>query len=449
MTTGFGDYTIEIEADVAKLLSGQRAADAALKQIETSVKRAGNSAEKLDKSLDKLGGGFSRLAVAVKGYISIQALMKLQQLSEEFTLLQARVTRLSSSSEEGARSFQQLVNIASATGASLGDTVNLWQQLTATLKTVGATNSDVNRLVMTLQKIGTIGGSSAQEMANALRQFMQSVASGRIQAEEFNSVLEQMPELARQIADGMGIPFNELRQLMLAGKLDIGEVLAAIEKRSDEINQQFETMPRTVSQATNALITQFGTNTPRDFVEFPSQIFEHWASQPQVFAHYAKHYQSGEPMPQALRDNMLRAATFNKGYDMSELLAAALLDMRWHSLSTSALPEEVDAFEQLVLREENLDLAAVPPRYRSSYFSHIFGGGYAAGYYAYLWTQMLADDGYQWFVEQGGLTRENGQRFREAILSRGNSTDLAELYRQWRGHDPQIEPMLKNRGLSA
>ncbi|STU73702.1 dipeptidyl carboxypeptidase Dcp [Klebsiella variicola] len=192
-----------------------------------------------------------------------------------------------------------------------------------------------------------------------------------------------------------------------------------------------------------------GTNTPRDFVEFPSQIFEHWASQPQVFAHYAKHYQSGEPMPEALRDNMLRAATFNKGYDMSELLAAALLDMRWHSLSTSAIPEDVDGFEQKILQEEHLDLAAVPPRYRSSYFSHIFGGGYAAGYYAYLWTQMLADDGYQWFVEQGGLTRENGQRFREAILSRGNSTDLAELYRQWRGHDPQIEPMLENRGLSA
>ncbi|HCI6212916.1 phage tape measure protein [Klebsiella pneumoniae] len=258
MTTDFGKYTIEIEADAAKLLAGQVSADTALKQIENSVKKTANSADKLDKSLDNLGGGFSRLAVAVKGYISIQALIKLQQLSEEFTLLQARVTRLSSSSEEGARSFQQLVSIASTTGASLGDTVNLWQQLTATLKTVGATNSDVNRLVMTLQKIGTIGGSSAQEMANALRQFMQSVASGRIQAEEFNSVLEQMPELARQIADGMGIPFNELRQLMLAGKLDIGEVLAAIEKRSDEINQQFETMPRTVSQATNALITQFG-----------------------------------------------------------------------------------------------------------------------------------------------------------------------------------------------
>ena len=258
MTTDFGKYTIEIEADAAKLLAGQASADTALKQIENSVKKTANSADKLDKSLDNLGGGFSRLAVAVKGYISIQALIKLQQLSEEFTLLQARVTRLSSSSEEGARSFQQLVSIASTTGASLGDTVNLWQQLTATLKTVGATNSDVNRLVMTLQKIGTIGGSSAQEMANALRQFMQSVASGRIQAEEFNSVLEQMPELARQIADGMGIPFNELRQLMLAGKLDIGEVLAAIERRSDEINQQFEKMPRTVTQATNALVTQFG-----------------------------------------------------------------------------------------------------------------------------------------------------------------------------------------------
>ncbi|MCR1227238.1 tape measure protein [Klebsiella quasipneumoniae] len=258
MTTDFGKYTIEIEADAAKLLAGQASADTALKQIENSVKKTANSADKLDKSLDNLGGGFSRLAVAVKGYISIQALIKLQQLSEEFTLLQARVTRLSSSSEEGARSFQQLVSIASTTGASLGDTVNLWQQLTATLKTVGATNSDVNRLVMTLQKIGTIGGSSAQEMANALRQFMQSVASGRIQAEEFNSVLEQMPELARQIADGMGIPFNELRQLMLAGKLDIGEVLAAIERRADEINQQFEKMPRTVTQATNALVTQFG-----------------------------------------------------------------------------------------------------------------------------------------------------------------------------------------------
>lgn len=191
-----------------------------------------------------------------------------------------------------------------------------------------------------------------------------------------------------------------------------------------------------------------GTNTPRDFVEFPSQIYEHWASEPQVFAHYARHHQTGEPMPEALRDGMFRAAKFNKGYDMSELLAAALLDMHWHSMKADTLPLDVDTFEAASLHAEKMDLPAVPPRYRSSYFSHIFGGGYAAGYYAYLWTQMLADDGYQWFVEQGGLTRENGQRFREAILSRGNSTDLAELYRQWRGHDPEIGPMLENRGLS-
>ncbi|EMG7906652.1 peptidyl-dipeptidase Dcp [Enterobacter ludwigii] len=190
-----------------------------------------------------------------------------------------------------------------------------------------------------------------------------------------------------------------------------------------------------------------GTNTPRDFVEFPSQINEHWASHPQVFAHYARHYQTGEPMPEALRDKMLNATQFNKGYDMTELLSAALLDMNWHGISEPV--DDVDAFEAAALHKEGLDLPAVPPRYRSSYFAHIFGGGYAAGYYAYLWTQMLADDGYQWFVEQGGLTRENGQKFREAILSRGNSTDLAELYRNWRGHDPKIEPMLENRGLSS
>ena len=190
-----------------------------------------------------------------------------------------------------------------------------------------------------------------------------------------------------------------------------------------------------------------GTNTPRDFVEFPSQINEHWASHPQVFAHYARHYQTGEPMPEALRDKMLNATQFNKGYDMTELLSAALLDMNWHGISEPV--DDVDTFEAAALHKEGLDLPAVPPRYRSCYFAHIFGGGYAAGYYAYLWTQMLADDGYQWFVEQGGLTRENGQKFREAILSRGNSSDLAELYRQWRGHDPRIEPMLENRGLSA
>lgn len=192
-----------------------------------------------------------------------------------------------------------------------------------------------------------------------------------------------------------------------------------------------------------------GTRTPRDFVEFPSQINEHWASHPQVFARFARHHESGEPMPEALRESMMRAATFNKGYDMTELLSAALLDMHWHSVTTSALPDDVDAFEAQALEKEHLDLVAVPPRYRSTFFAHIFGGGYAAGYYAYLWTQMLADDGYQWFVEQGGLTRINGQRFRDAILSRGNSSDLEALYREWRGHDPLPEPMLKHRGLNG
>src|SRR5690606_1035792 len=171
--------------------------------------------------------------------------------------------------------------------------------------------------------------------------------------------------------------------------------------------------------ASQRYATLSGTNTPRDFVEFPSQINEHWASHPQVFAHYARHYQTGEPMPEALRDKMLNATQFNKGYDMTELLSAALLEMNWHGISEPV--DDVDTFEAAALHKEGLDLPAVPPRYRSCYFAHIFGGGYAAGYYAYLWTQMLADDGYQWFVEQGGLTRENGQKFREAILSRGNS----------------------------
>lgn len=201
--------------------------------------------------------------------------------------------------------------------------------------------------------------------------------------------------------------------------------------------------------ANQRFATLSGTNTPRDFVEFPSQINEHWASHPQVFARFARHYQTGEPMPDTLREKMLNATQFNKGYDMTELLSAALLDMNWHAIDAQENVEDLDTFESAALKKEGLDLPAVPPRYRSSYFAHIFGGGYAAGYYAYLWTQMLADDGFQWFEEYGGLTRENGQKFREAILSRGNSTDLAELYRAWRGHDPKLEPMLVNRGLNG
>ncbi|WP_380178789.1 peptidyl-dipeptidase Dcp [Kalamiella sp. sgz302252] len=190
-----------------------------------------------------------------------------------------------------------------------------------------------------------------------------------------------------------------------------------------------------------------GTATPRDFVEFPSQLNEHWASDPQVFKNFARHYQSGEPMPAELHEKIVNASKFNKGYDMTELLAAALLDMRWHSLSADQQEQDVAVFEQQALEEEQIALEAVPPRYRSSYFQHIWGGGYAAGYYAYIWTQMLADDGFEWFGEQGGLTRENGQLFRDKILSRGNSEDLKALYMRWRGRDPEIEAMLINRGL--
>ncbi|MBJ2064965.1 peptidyl-dipeptidase Dcp [Serratia odorifera] len=190
-----------------------------------------------------------------------------------------------------------------------------------------------------------------------------------------------------------------------------------------------------------------GTNTARDFVEFPSQFNEHWARDPKVFAHFAKHYQTGEAMPQALVDKINKADKFNKGYDMTELLAAALLDMHWHMLTADQPQQDVDKFEAQSLQKDHIDLGYVPPRYRSSYFQHIWGNGYAAGYYAYLWTEMLADDAFQWFSEHGGLTAENGQRFRDQVLSRGNSQDLEKLYVDWRGKEPSIEPMLINRGL--
>ena len=190
-----------------------------------------------------------------------------------------------------------------------------------------------------------------------------------------------------------------------------------------------------------------GANTARDFVEFPSQFNEHWASDPKVFANYAKNYKTGEPMPQPLVDKIKKAANFNKGYDMTELVSAALLDMGWHTLAADAPKQDADAFEAKTLKDDKIDLSYVPPRNRSSYFSHIWGGGYAAGYYAYLWTEMLADDGFQWFTDHGGLTRDNGDRFRQMVLSRGNTEDLEKMYETWRGKAPSIEPMLINRGL--
>ena len=193
--------------------------------------------------------------------------------------------------------------------------------------------------------------------------------------------------------------------------------------------------------------TLSGTNTARDFVEFPSQFNEHWATDPTVFAHYAKHFQTGVAMPQTLIDKMKSAGKFNQGYNMTELIAAALLDLDWHTLSATAPLQDADQFEAAALKKEKISLPEVPSRYRSSYFLHIWANGYAAGYYAYPWTQMLADDAFDWFKTHGGLTRDNGDRFRAMILSRGNTEELAGLYKAWRGSDPKIEPMLENRGL--
>ena len=192
-----------------------------------------------------------------------------------------------------------------------------------------------------------------------------------------------------------------------------------------------------------------GTAVARDFVEFPSQFNEHWAFDPKVLAHYAFHYQTRKPMPQALVDKILAARDFNAGYNMTELISAAELDMQWHTRTASAPIADVDAFEKQALASTHVDLPQVPPRYRSSYFLHIWANGYAAGYYAYLWTQMLADDVFAWFQSHGGLTRENGDRFRSMILSRGNTEDYGKMYRDFTGHDPDIAPMLKFRGLSG
>jgi len=190
-----------------------------------------------------------------------------------------------------------------------------------------------------------------------------------------------------------------------------------------------------------------GTSVARDFVEFPSQFNEHWATYPAVFQHYAKHYKTGAPMPAELVAKIKKSATFNKGYETTELLAAAELDMKWHTLPASDAPQNPDKFEGDALQQTQLSLSYTPPRYRSSYFSHIWAGGYAAAYYAYLWTEMLDDDAFQWFEEHGGLTRANGDRFRKMVLSRGNTEDLGKMYAAWRGASPGIEPMLKYRGL--
>ena len=191
-----------------------------------------------------------------------------------------------------------------------------------------------------------------------------------------------------------------------------------------------------------------GTSVARDFVEFPSQFNEHWALDPKILPHYAVNYKTGEVIPQALVDKIKRASTFNTGYSFGETLTAAEMDMGWHSLPASAPKQDADALEAKILASTGLDVADVPPRYRSPYFLHIWGNGYSAGYYAYIWTKMLDENAYSWFERNGGLTRANGQRFRDMILSKGHTEDYAPMFRAFYGKDPEPGPLLQSLGLN-
>ncbi|MEO6551300.1 MAG: M3 family metallopeptidase [Croceibacterium sp.] len=190
-----------------------------------------------------------------------------------------------------------------------------------------------------------------------------------------------------------------------------------------------------------------GTNTANDFVEFPSQFNENLATEPTILGHYARHYQTGQPIPAALVGKIEAAGTFNQGLDFGELLSAALLDMKWHALGAADGKQDVSAYEARALQSVALNSALIPPRYRSAYFRHIWGNGYAAGYYSYIWTEMLSHDAWDWVETHGGPTRANGDHIRAAFLGQGHTKDYAVMYRDFAGHDPQVAAMLKARGL--
>ena len=193
-----------------------------------------------------------------------------------------------------------------------------------------------------------------------------------------------------------------------------------------------------------------GTSVPRDFVEYPSQVNEMWATWPDVLKHYAVHHETGEPMPTALLDKVLATETFNQGFATTEYLAASLLDQAWHQLDVVDVPAagDVESFEADALEAAGAALATIPPRYRSTYFSHIWSSGYSAGYYSYIWSEVLDADSVEWFKENGGLKRENGDHFRQTLLSKGGSRDSMTLFREFRGTDPDVGPLLARRGLN-
>jgi len=200
-----------------------------------------------------------------------------------------------------------------------------------------------------------------------------------------------------------------------------------------------------------------GTATARDFVEYPSQVHEMWTTWPSILSNYAKHYETGETIPDEMIAKIEEAAKFNQGYDFGEVVEAALLDMKWHALSPQEAralvgnPEAVDAFERKSLTDLGLEIDLVPPRYRSTYFNHIFSSpsGYSAGYYSYLWTEMLDRDSRKWFIDNGGLTRANGQHYRDTVLSRGGTMDYFEMFENFAGRQPDVQPMLEARGLTG
>jgi peptidyl-dipeptidase Dcp len=190
-----------------------------------------------------------------------------------------------------------------------------------------------------------------------------------------------------------------------------------------------------------------GTATPRDFVEFPSTFEEDWAIQPAILQNYARHHETGEPIPEELLQKVIQASKFNQGFDTLEYLSAAILDLEWHTLSEDEIPDDIEAFEAATLKKYGIDIAAVPPRYRTAYFAHIWGGGYAASYYAYIWSEVLAADAFAHMMSNGGATRENGDRFRREVLSRGSSRDPMDSYTTWRGQKPDFDALLIRRGL--
>jgi len=217
----------------------------------------------------------------------------------------------------------------------------------------------------------------------------------------------------------------------------------------DEVNTAFHEFGHALhGMFSNVKFPRFsGTSVPRDFVEYPSQVNEMWATWPEILKNYAKHYKTGAPMPPELLDKMRAAEKFNQGFKTTEYLASSLLDQSWHQLKPEQVPADPLAFEAEALKKAGVDYPPVPPRYRSTYFSHAFLGGYSAGYYSYLWSEVLDAQSVEWFKQRGGLKRENGDHFRQTLLSRGGSDEALKLFRNFTGGDPDVAPLLKRRGL--